>query len=290
MPKGYQLRYTAHTMSQIFDYQNWRNRLPELRQKYVTAEPFPHLVLENFLNEQVLDQTLAEFPAPNSEDWITYRHVNSNKFGSTDRKTFPSTIGQVIDELNSPQFVQFISDLTGIPDLFADEALEGGGMHQSERGGFLNVHADFQAHTFHDDWRRRVNIIVYLNKNWEDSFGGHLELWDKQMTRALNKVAPIFNRVVIFNCDFDAFHGHPIPLACPPGMSRKSLALYYYTKEKEPTLVAATEYKARPQDSALKKVMIYLDKKALHVYDFLRRKLGINDKAVSKFLRVFTKK
>lgn len=277
-------------MQPVYSYSRWNSQLPDLRKHYQTAEPFPHIALDNFLETPVLERALQEFPKADSQDWISYRHINSNKLGKTDRKTFPPTVGAVIDELNSPQFVQFISELSGIEGLFPDEDLEGGGMHQSTKGGFLNVHADFTAHTHHPDWQRRVNIIVYLNKDWDDAYGGQLELWDKQMTKVMHRVSPIFNRVVIFNCDFDSFHGHPIPMTCPENMSRKSLALYYYTKQDRPVLAKSTEYRARPSDSTLRKVFIYLDKMALRAYDKARRTFGISDKTVSKFLRFFSKK
>ena len=111
-----------------------------------------------------------------------------------------------------------------------DPNLFGGGLHQSIRGAFLNVHVDYN---FHPDTRhhRRLNVLVYMNKDWKDEYEGHLELWDLSDGRKtlLAKVAPLFNRCVIFETNEISFHGHPKPLNAPEGVNRKSIATYYYT-------------------------------------------------------------
>lgn len=104
--------------------------------------------------------------------------------------------------------------------------------------------------------QRRLNMLIYLNKDWQPEWGGELELWDKQMQQKVRSVAPVFNRCVIFSTDADSFHGHPDGLTTPPDVTRKSIALYYYTAssriyEEVPT--ASTQYHARPTDSAATK-------------------------------------
>jgi len=192
------------------------------------------------------------------------------------------TLRSLVEELNSERFVRFLSRLTGMEGLFADESLEGGGLQQSPAGGFLNIHADFTVHPHHQNWQRRVNVLVYLNKNWLDAYGGCLELWDKSMRRCVHKIVPLFNRAVIFNTDSDSFHGHPDPIRSPEGMTRKSIALYYFTKETKP-LVRSTEYRPRPGEG-LKGVWIYLDKMILRGYDFVKRRLGLSDDFASRLL------
>jgi hypothetical protein len=134
----------------------------------------------------------------------------------------------LLREFNSPGCLQFLETLTGIGNLMSDPYFEGGGLHQIEPGGFLKVHADFN---WHPRLRldRRLNLIVYLNKDWREEYNGHLELWDRSMSRAVRKVLPVFNRAVVFSTTSWAYHGHPEKLACPSGQTRKSLALYYYT-------------------------------------------------------------
>ena len=120
-----------------------------------------------------------EFPQPASDAWTQYKHANENKLGMPRRELFPAMIGAVTDALNSQEFVEWVSRLTGIPGLVADPMLEGGSLHQSGPGGYLNVHTDFSKHHFHPHWHRRVNLILYLNPQWEESWGGSLELWER---------------------------------------------------------------------------------------------------------------
>ena len=110
----------------------------------------------------------------------------------------------------------------------SDPYFLGGGFHETLRGGCLGIHADFNIHQ-KMKLRRRVNVLVYLNEDWDPTYGGDLELWTRDMKQKAKSVSPLFNRCVIFNTDDDSWHGHPDALACPEGKSRKSLALYYYT-------------------------------------------------------------
>ena len=271
----------------VFDLQHWQSKLGELSGAYQSNAPFPHIVLDNFLNPAPAQQASRQFPAVESTEWIDYRHFNTKKLGQNKREIIPRHHLQIIDELNSADFVAFLRELTGIPNLIADEGLEGGGIHQITKGGFLNIHADFTSHTKQTHWARRVNLLLYLNENWQEEYGGHLELWDRQMERCRKKILPVLNRCVIFNTDVDTFHGHPDPLTCPEGMTRKSIALYYFTAEEAPPLARSTEYRSRPQDGGLKSLLIFLDKTLLRMYDKGRRKLGISDQLVTKILRWF---
>ena len=149
-------------------------------------------------------------------------------------------------------------------------------------GGFLNIHADFTVHPAHRTWRRRVNLLLYLNDDWRPEYGGDLELWRTDMSQCEEAVAPLGNRVVIFTTDADSFHGHPEPMRCPPGVARQSLALYYFTEEEHP-LVRSTEYRARPGDGA-RSAVIYLDKQALRAFDWARRHLGVSGHAAERLL------
>ena len=124
----------------------------------------------------------------------------------------------------------FLEKLTGIAGLIPDPHLRGGGLHEIRRGGSLGVHADFNFYKRLNLFRR-LNLLLYLNENWSEEWGGHLELWDRTGKRCMQRIAPIFNRAVIFDTSNFSYHGHPHPLECPDNRSRKSLALYYYTVE-----------------------------------------------------------
>ena len=183
----------------------------------------------------------------------------------------------------------YLSELTGIPKLIPDDSLEGGGLHQSRRGGFLNIHADFTVHPHKRNWRRRANLLIYLNEDWKEEYDGHLQLWSRDMKECVQRVSPIFNRCVVFNTDDDSFHGLPDPIQCPEDMTRKSIALYYYTEEDIAPSKRATNYRARPGDG-IKSLWIYLDKQAIAIYNEIKGKLGLDDEFASKVLNFFSRK
>ncbi len=275
------------TQAQIFDYASWNSRLPELSSRYQGARPYPHIVLENFLDPEVLNDCIDEFNTLNETDgWINYKHYNEKKRGLNKLDLLPETIKGTINELNSPEFLEFLSTLTGINDLQKDDQLEGGGIHQSGKGGFLNIHADFTVHPHHRNWQRRVNVLVYLNKDWQEEWGGKLELWDTQMKACEIKVLPVFNRCVIFNTDADSYHGHPEPMTCPEDRFRRSIALYYYSVEDKP-FRRATYYQARPGEGS-KKFLVKLDNALVALYTNIKGRLGANDKFISNVLRFFS--
>lgn len=270
----------------ILDYSKWNARIQQDKTNYQGASPYPHIMFEDFLETWAADKALEVFPKVKDEGWIHYVHVNEKKHGLNKLDLIPAFIREVIDELNSPSFISYLEELTGIQGLMPDETFEGGGIHQSERGGYLNVHADFTVHPHKRNWRRRVNVLVYLNKNWEASYGGDLELWDRKMIQCEQKIAPLFNRVVVFNTDEDSYHGLPDPLMCPDGESRKSIALYYFTEEKETPKLRATNYRARPTDGA-KSILIWGDKQAIALYNWVKSTFGLNDDFASKILNKF---
>lgn len=269
---------------------NLRKDLPELSRRYQGNQPVPHIFLKDFLLPEKAAALEKEFPRPNSHQWTHYQHQNENKHGMTKRELFPPALGATADELNSPAFVQWLSDLTGIPGLLADSSLEGGGLHQSGPGGYLNVHTDFSHHHYHKNWRRRINLILYLNDGWKDEWGGAIELWDPMMKSCVAKYPPRLNCALIFNTNEISYHGFPAPLTCPEGQSRKSLAFYYYTEEETPTSIRSTNYRARPEDGVLKSAMIWLDKIAVDLYSRAKASFGFSDDLASRILAFLSRK
>jgi len=197
---------------------------------YRSARPFPHIVLDDFLPEAIAHALAAEFPKRDDVPWIAYDSATERKLETIDEKALPAFTRHVIEQCNGSTLAAFLEQLTGISRLEPDPSLWGGGLHQIERGGFLEVHADFNVHPA-TGLHRRLNLLVYLNPSWREEWGGHLELWSRDMRRCEVRVLPAFNRCVIFNTDRYCFHGHPHPLTSPAGTTRKSLALYYYAKE-----------------------------------------------------------
>ena len=264
-------------------------RVLQLARQYQMAVPFPHIHFDCFLNPQTAAAISREFPDYHSTAWIRYKHANENKNGLSQRQLFPPRIGELVDQLNSEQFVSWLCKLTGIPNLIADPSLEGGGLHQSSRGGFLNVHTDFSVHHYHPDWERRVNLILYLNPGWQTSWRGALEFWERDMKRCIASYVPLLNHAVIFNTDHDSLHGFPDPLQCPEGTSRKSLALYYYTiSGGRRSTGRSTHYRPRPADGLFKSAMMKFDSWAVALYSRAKRRFGFSDRIASKVLSVFS--
>jgi 2OG-Fe(II) oxygenase superfamily len=253
--------------------------------------PIPHIQIAQFLDPGVALSAANEFPIPDTRFWIHYKHYNEDKVGLTKKDIFPPVLRRVADELNSRRFVSWLSELTGIRGLVADPELHGGGLHQCGRGGFLNLHTDFSTHYYNKNWRRRVNVILYLNPGWKPEWGGALEFWDRKLQARVAKYAPLLNHAVIFNTDNNALHGFPDPLQCPENVRRKSIAFYYYTPEENLRATARpTDYQARPGDSVKKRAFIWLDKTAVGLYSRTKAKLGFSDDLVSRILRASSRK
>lgn len=219
------------------------------RDTYSQAKPFPHVVIDNFLPEFLLNDILEEFPKPGEINWQKFDNPAEKKLASTKETQMGEKTRILLHQLNSSVFMSFLEILTGIDGLIPDPYFMGGGLHQIQRGGYLKMHVDFNRH---DKLRldRRLNLLLYLNKNWQEEYGGHLQLWDKDMTQCEQRILPIFNRCVVFNTTDFSYHGHPEPLTCPEGQTRKSLALYYYSNGRPSEEISAsanhsTIFKAR---------------------------------------------
>ena len=240
----------------LLDYRRLRRIALENRDRYQGARPYPHLMIEDLISAATLEQVLSAFPQPAAP--LNWRRTlardpagqpaQSGKLGFGELSELAPVIRQLIWELNSSSFIRCLETLTGIDNLLPDPVLRGGGLHQILRGGVLGVHADFTRHADHG-LDRRINVLLYLNRDWKDEYQGHLELWDRALGRCVQRFRPSAGRCVIFNTDADSFHGHPRPLACPEGMTRKSIALYYYTlgragKAVEPT--GSTDWRVLP--------------------------------------------
>ena len=212
------------------DFLNLNLLSEEKKESYLNAKPFPNIKLENIFNDNFLNKVLNEFPdLTKLNNTQNYNAKNEIKLSNNNYKKFPQNIKLFIDFLNSNFFLQFLQNLTSIKEkLVSDPHLEGGGLHEIKTGGVLKVHTDFNRHPFLN-LDRRINVLIYLNKNWKDSYGGHLEFWNRNMTMCEKKILPSFNTMAIFSTTDFSNHGHPEHLNCPQEMSRKSIALYYFS-------------------------------------------------------------
>lgn len=208
----------------------------KLKTAYKSAHPFPYVVIDNFIPDYLLNRALTEIKNHdywyhNTMEWIKEYEVNKLYTPNHDtnipelKKQIPYT-SLIIDYFNTPEFLGFLRELTGHENLYCDDTLMGGGIHKINNGGKLSIHTDYNEHpvTGH---LRKLNLLLYMNHDWKDEYNGHLELWEKDFSREVVKIAPVFNRVVIFDIE-NAPHGHVVPLSIPNNISRYSLALYYF--------------------------------------------------------------
>jgi hypothetical protein len=232
------------------DLATFQKQATALNRKFTSADPFPHVVADGLFPEDVLDDVLGEFPEPEGAGWQRFDEATEVKLALADVTQMGPSTRALLAELNSGPFVDFLEAVTGIEGLIPDPHYVGGGLHQIRPGGFLKVHADFNRHK-RLQLDRRLNLLVYLNRDWQDDYGGHLELWDRGMSRRAQRVLPVFNRMVVFATTDFSYHGHPEPLTCPPDRARRSLALYYYTNGRpagEVTSGHTTLFQARPDE------------------------------------------
>lgn len=198
--------------------------------EYMQAEPFPSMYFDNLFDDDMLRKIIAEFPeiGKDKQD-IKYENPNELKLATRGEYRFGPTTREFVHFLNSQPFLEFLQNLTGIKEtLLPDPYLEGGGFHEIKPGGYLKMHVDFHKHKL-TKLDRRLNILVYLNEDWKEEYGGHFELWERDMSKCSKKILPVFNRLAMFSTTDYSWHGLPDPLTCPPDRSRRSIALYYYT-------------------------------------------------------------
>jgi hypothetical protein len=219
---------TDLTLASFLPTERMREVMPAARSAYLNAKPFPHVVFDDFFDPHILDLILEEFPKPNQIRWQQFDNAQEIKLASATEASFGSVTRLLLYHLNSMTFLEFLSGVTGIENLISDPSFDGGGLHQIVPGGKLGIHSDYNKHRRYG-LDRRLNLLLYLNKDWREEYGGEIEFWDRNMTKCEAKTLPLFNRVLVFGTTDFTFHGHPDPLRCPPGMTRKSLALYYFT-------------------------------------------------------------
>lgn len=215
--------------------------------RYQAAEPYNHICIDNFLPEEVLNRVVGDLSVLDTLDTASsFDRAQERLKSSYIPERLPSYTKNLFYALNSKPFILFLEEMTGITGLIPDPYFMGAGIHRTLNGGHLDIHADFNLHT-HMNVERRLNVIIYLNREWHEEWGGSFEVWDKQMTRKEAGFVPIFNRMVCFSTGSDTFHGNPEPVNNPNGDPRLSIALYYYTATWDASRKShSTLFKPRP--------------------------------------------
>lgn len=200
----------------------------DLAASYNAAKPFPHIIIDNFLPEDILEMCLAQLPSKTGRSGIQFDREQERFKTHFMPDDLSSDLRGLFYAFNSRPFIRVLENITGIKGLIPDPFFLGAGIHETTQGGYLAIHADFNHHK-PMNVERRINVLIYLNRDWDVKYGGALELWNREMTKKEREIVPLFNRCVIFNTDSNSFHGNPEPVNHPTGESRKSIALYYYT-------------------------------------------------------------
>jgi Rps23 Pro-64 3,4-dihydroxylase Tpa1-like proline 4-hydroxylase len=225
---------------EFINIESLNERKEQIKADYQSKKPFRFTSFEGIFYPEKAEIIHSHYPVIEDGKWDGTTYINQkNKFMKT---TFDegSVLDKVFKELNSEQFLGWLKDITEMEeDLIGDPKLFGGGLHQSIYGAYLNVHVDYNIHP-ETKYHRRLNVLAYMNKDWKDEYEGHLELWNFQDNKKelLDKISPMFNRCAMFETNEISYHGHPKPLNTPKDINRKSIAVYYYTKNRDPKEVA----------------------------------------------------
>lgn len=214
-------------------------------ERYQSAEPYNHICIDGFLPEAVLDRVIEDLKTlPQAE--ASFSRAQENLKSSYSPERLPTYTRNLFYAFNSRPFLLFLEEMTGIKGLIPDPFFIGAGIHKTLNGGHLDIHADFNLHK-HMHVERRLNVLIYLNHDWQEDWGGSFEVWDKAMTKKMASFVPTYNRMVCFSTGSDTFHGNPEPVNHPEGEPRQSIALYYYTATWDDTRKEHTTlFKPRP--------------------------------------------
>lgn len=237
--------YPMDAVSLRTDVDAAREVAKRFSETYQSAEPYPHICIDNFLDERVLNNVLSDLrDLPPNE--ASYARAQENKKSAYLPERLPEFTKDLFYALNSRPFLLFLEDMTGISGLIPDPFFFGAGIHEVANGGHLDIHADFNLHS-KMKVERRLNVLIYLNEGWREEWGGSFEIWDKEMKGKVRSFVPVFNRMVTFSTTSDSFHGNPSVVNQPDGRSRFSIALYYYTATWDDTRKShSTLFKPRP--------------------------------------------
>jgi hypothetical protein len=228
--------------------------LEDIKAKYLSAHPFPHLVFENLFDREVLDGLLDELPSMSKDKWV---HMELNELVKSNLRSavdLGDAAFQFTSVLHSAGFLYLLSEMTGIKGLLPDPYLSGAAYHVYPKGGKFDVHADRNT-DYATGLTRRIGLLIYLNKGWKSGDGGELELWNKEATQCEKSIEPIFNRTVLFEIGDLNFHGVR-PVNSETGFIRKSFAVYFHTVgqgiEAHNSIYAPQLY--QPKGSRLKRI------------------------------------
>jgi Rps23 Pro-64 3,4-dihydroxylase Tpa1-like proline 4-hydroxylase len=236
----------SHEPPFLLDREALREKGEELQEAHASADPFPHTVIDNFLPMEIVRYCQDHFPGEEGPISGEFDRDQERFKRSFHPDGLAPELRHLFYTFNSLPFVKMVERITGIRGLIPDPYFMGAGFHETRTGGHLGMHTDFNHHK-PMDLERRVNVLIYLNEDWEDGYGGELELWDSEMKSRFERVVPVAGRCVMFNTTDESWHGHPDPVAHPGDKPRRSIALYYYSATwDESRKGKSTQFRVRP--------------------------------------------
>lgn len=230
---------------------NWTDNIVELREKFINAKPFEHIVIDEFLKNEYAEEIFKLFPKIDST-WHEYKNPIEVKYAFDNINSLPVDLKNYFYYLSTPEIINIIRKITNFDNLEYDEYLHGAGVHLHPRFGRLNIHLDYEKHPYSGK-ERRLNIILFMSKDWDVNWNGANELWNSDITKCIAKTDIKFNRAILFKTNDISWHGLPDKIQCPENIFRKSLAYYYVSPLN--TLKNENEYRKkakfikRPEDS-----------------------------------------
>lgn len=223
-----------NTILNFLDSKKYVNLAKKKNNLYKKNKPYPHIVIDNFLPIKIANLLAKDFPKIENvnKSWRIHKNKNVVRYFVEDSSMFRKNLKVFSMMLNSRNFLLFLETLTGINSIIPDPFFMGGGAMMTGRGGFLNVHADFNYHHKLQTWRR-INALFYLTPNWKKNWKGNLELWSKNKKKKVKEIEPKFNRLVVFNTNSKTFHGQPESINCPKNITRNVFSAFYYSNFKD---------------------------------------------------------
>jgi Rps23 Pro-64 3,4-dihydroxylase Tpa1-like proline 4-hydroxylase len=207
----------------MINFEVLENNLQDLQTKYLTAQPFPHLILDNFCDVEKLNRAYDSIPELDNKS-RDYAFAN-NKFEKSNYKVLCPELEELYNDLASERFNNILAFVTA-KKVFVDPKNFGGGLHQGKKNSFLDMHLDFNYHPLNKNWYRELNLLLYLNKDWKSEYGGELKIKDLRTNEEASLEVP-FNRLIIQQCAPYTLHGYDMT-SFPAGRYRTSIATYAY--------------------------------------------------------------
>jgi Rps23 Pro-64 3,4-dihydroxylase Tpa1-like proline 4-hydroxylase len=254
-----------------------KDNIHTYRNSFDNAVPFRFIIIDDFLDPALAEKLFRSFPALSAMK-THYTGINERKAEDNNFNNLDKSFTALHESLSSPRFIDWLVSVTGIMPLYSVNDRLGYGLSQGGNGSFLDVHIDYNIHPS-EKLHRKINFILFLNPEWQQDWGGFLELWDGKENKRAHAIAPLFNRLVIFECSEISYHGYS-QINVPANITRKSYYQYYFTPLPEHIHYHDTIFRARPEDSLFKKT-------AVPIKDFLKNsvKKTLMTLGLKKFLK-----